>query len=127
MTLPSFEGVTIERIFLSSLIQIRLSNEWEFALEGEWFLTRAGHPTEEVPMIFVDEPIESPPQLAFLVGKQITEVIVAPEGHLAINVEGAQLSLRADPRYEAWRLHGPRGEMILCGVDGEMSTWSARV
>lgn len=127
MILPNFEGVTIERIFLSTLIQIRLSNQWEFALEGDWFLTRAGHPTEEIPLLFVEDPVESPPELAFLVGKQITSVVVAPEGHLAINVDDAQLSLRADPRYEAWRLHGPAGEMILCGVQGEMSTWGPRV
>jgi hypothetical protein len=126
MILPSFEGVTIDRIFLSTLIQIRLSNKWAFALEGTWFLTRDGHPTEELPLLIVEEPVESPPELAFLVGKQITSVVVAPEGHLAINVDGAQLALRADPRYEAWRLHGPRGEMLLCGVDGEMCSWGPR-
>lgn len=127
MNIPDFAGVTIERIFLSTLIQIRLSNKWAFALEGDWFLTRDGEPTREIPLLYVEVPVESPPELAFLVGKQITSVVVAPEGHLAVNVEGAQLSLRADPQYEAWRLHGPRGEMLLCGVDGEMSSWGPRV
>lgn len=127
MILPDFEGVTIDRIFLSTLIQIRLGNGWEFALEGEWFVTRAGEPTQHIPLLIVEEPVESPPELAFFVGKQIVSVVVAPEGHLAINVDDAQLSLRADPRYEAWRLHGPRGEMLLCGVDGEMTSWSPRV
>lgn len=123
MTLPDFAGVTIERLWLGNCIRIRLSNRWMFTLEGDWFLTRAGEPTIEVPPIYNVLAIESPPMLAFLVGKQITSVDVAPEGHLAINVDGAQLSLRADPWYEAWQLYGPNGAIIICGVEGEMTIW----
>ena len=126
MILPSFEGVTIVRISLGNVLHILLSNKWEFSLGGTLFLTRAGQATEEVPRIYDCDPVESPPQLAFLIGKRIAGVVVAEDGHLAINVDDAQLSLRADPRYEAWQLHGPKGELLLCGVDGEMTTWGAR-
>lgn len=125
--IPDFAGVTIERLFLSNVIQIHLDNHWQFALEGDWFLTRAGEPTVEIPPVFHVDPIESPPELAFLVGRQITSVVVAPGGHLAINADDAQLSVRADPRYEAWRLHGPRGQMLLCGVEGKMTSWGPRL
>lgn len=127
MILPSFDGATIVRISLSNVLHVLLSNDWEFSLGGTLFLTRAGRATEEVHRIYDCDPVESPPQLAVLMGKEVTGVVVAPEGHLAINVDDAQLSLRADPRYEAWTLHGPKGEMLLCGVDGEMTSWSARV
>ena len=53
--------------------------------------------------------------LAVLVGKPITGLDVATEGHLAINVDDAQLSLRADPWYEAWQLYAPRARWPSAG------------
>ena len=68
---------------------------------------------------------ELPAALAELVGAEITEVLVAKEGHLAVNFADAQLSVRASADSEAWQLAGPTGERIVCMPGGGLASWPA--
>lgn len=121
---PDFAGETIVRIRLGTALEVLLSNDWQLTLGGEWFVTRAGQPPQQVPKS--TERLDPPPQLSFLVGARITSIVVAPEGQLALNVDGAQLSLRPVPSADSWQLHGPNGELVVCGATGEITSQGPR-
>jgi hypothetical protein len=98
------------------------TDNWELDLNGPAHLLRAdglhdidsGTPQEQLPA-----------ELADLVGAEITEVLVAREGHLAVNFADAQLSVRSSPDYEAWQITGPAGERLVCMPGGELASWPA--
>lgn len=122
ITVPDFRGEAVTRISLSNSLKIFTSNDWMFSLEGVLWLTRAGRQTVEIEKIFAD-PVEPPEQLADLVGEPITGVLVSQGGHLAINFARAQISVEPRPEFEAWQIHGARGELIVCGPGGRVTGW----
>lgn len=59
-----------------------------------------------------------------LAGRQITEVVVTPNGSLRIGVQGGSLSVDSDPDYEAWELRGMDGGLFACLPGGAISLWT---
>lgn len=120
--IPSFAGKVVHSIRLDYSLMIWTTDNWELALGGDTYLLRSdgmqpidtGTPQEELP-----------DSLAALVGAEIREVLVAREGHLAVNFADAQLSVRAAADYEAWQITGPGGERIVCMPGGELASWPA--
>jgi hypothetical protein len=93
-------------------------------LEGDVYLTTPTKGTRAIP---TDGSVEQvPEELQAWADAEITEVLVSPEGHLAITVGTTQLSARAREIYEAWQIYGPKGEMLVCGPGGELDEWGPR-
>ncbi|OFE14946.1 hypothetical protein BA895_07260 [Humibacillus sp. DSM 29435] len=120
--IPSFAGKIVHSIRLDYALKMWTTDNWQLDLNGDGFLLRpdgmhvidSGTPQEKLPAV-----------LAELVGAEITEVLVAEHGHLAVNFADAQLSVRASPDYEAWELTGPHGERIVCMPGGALASWPA--
>ncbi|MDN5798150.1 MAG: DUF6188 family protein [Intrasporangium sp.] len=58
-----------------------------------------------------------------LVDSQLRNVVVSPNGDLALNFSDAQVNVRADPKYESWQIHGARGEIVVCKPSGDLAVW----
>jgi hypothetical protein len=118
--IPSFAGKVVHSIRLDYALTIWTTDNWELDLNGDaYLLTAAGMTTIDSGQS-VDELPES---LAALVGAEITEVLVARDGHLAVNFKDAQLSVRAADDYEAWQITGPEGQRLVCMPGGELANW----
>lgn len=116
--IPSFAGKIVHSIRLDYALMIWTTDNWELRLNGDAYLLRSDG------MQVIDSgtsPPVLPDVLVELVGAEITEVIVAKDGHLAVNFANAQLSVRASDDYEAWELTGPKGEGIVCMRGGELA------
>lgn len=116
--IPSFAGKTVLSIGLEYALKIWTTDNWELDLNGDATFLHAGG--VQVIDSGVPQPV-LPPALAALVGAEITEVLIAKEGHLAVNFATAQLSVRASDDYEAWELFGPRGQGMVCLRGGELA------
>jgi hypothetical protein len=124
--IPDFAGHTISAIRMDFRVLLYTEENWEFQLSSATYLTNARVGT--VLIEGQEELTENvPPELKRLVGERISSVLVSKGGDLAINVGDTQLSVRADPNYEAWEMGGPKGEIILCRPGGELVTWGPRV
>lgn len=120
--IPSFAGKIVHSIRLDYALKMWTTDNWQLDLNGDAYLLRA----DGMHIIDSSTPQEElPAALAELVGAEITEVLVAKDGHLAVNFADAQLSVRASADYEAWELAGPRGERIVCMPGGELASWPA--
>lgn len=87
---------------------------------GETYLLRH----DGIQAIDTGTPLEElPPEQAALTGAEIREVLVVREGHLAVNLADAQLSVRASADCEARQITGPDGERIVCMPGGELASW----
>ena len=124
--IPDFRGHTIFTVRMDFRVLLYTEENWEFQLSGDTYLT---NPRVGTVLIEGQEELteDVPPELKRLIGQQISSVLVSASGDLAINIGDTQLSVRADPDYEAWELGGPRGVIILCGPGGELTTWGPRV
>lgn len=124
--IPDFRGHTIFTVRMDFRVLLYTEENWEFQLSGDTYLT---NPRVGTVLIEGQEELteDVPPELKRLIGQQISSVLVSASGDLAINIGDTQLSVRADPNYEAWELGGPRGVIILCGPGGELVTWGPRV
>jgi hypothetical protein len=122
--IPSFAGQRIFRVEVNFLVRMYTHEGWQIDLEGDVYLTT---PTTGTLYIPLDGSVQEPPaELQALVDAQITDVLVSPEGHLAINVGSTQLSVRASEMYESWQIYGPKGEMLVCTPGGELEEWGPR-
>lgn len=120
--IPSFAGKVIHSIRLDYALKLWTTDNWEISIGSDAYLLRS----DGMRVIDSGTPQEQlPDYLAELVGAEIAEVLVAKDGHLAVNFADAQLSVRASPSYEAWQLGGPNGERIICLPGGELASWPA--
>lgn len=122
--IPSFAGQTILRVEVSNLVRVYTHEGWQIDLESGVSLTTPTAGTRAIP---TDGSVEQvPEELQAWADAEITEVLISSEGHLAINVGSTQLSARANDRYEAWQIYGPKGEMLVCTPGGELEEWGPR-
>lgn len=121
-----FRGASIVQIALSNSLKIRLSNDWMISLEGDTWLTDADGVREVLAKVY-DDPVENPAQFASLIGATVSAAVVAEDGSIVFDLGGTQLEVIADPRFEVWQLHGPLGQLVVCGPDAEISEWGPRV
>lgn len=65
-------------------------------------------------------------QAAHLVDHTISTATSDETGGLNISfIDGARVTVEADPDYEAWNLAGPDGRKVVCLPGGELATWPA--
>ncbi len=117
--IPDFAGKVIENVRMDFGLHLRTEDNWEILLAGAVLVTSPGRTPEEV---VVDvEPSPVPPALQGLEGQTVSSLLVSREGHLGLTAGDRQLSVRADPRYEAWQLAGHDGERLICMPGGELA------
>ena len=61
-----------------------------------------------------------------LLNAEVIEVRIDEPGNLSLTLDGTTVRCAADPRYEAWTICGPRGELIVCMPGGGLAIWTAR-
>ena len=123
--IPNLAGQVISKIQIDFMLRLWTEGGWQFNLEGDVYLSEAGRQTKLLDTQTTSQ--DAMEDLLPFVGATIVEVLVAAEGHLAINLGGVQISCQVVPQYESWQLHGPNGEIAVCLPGGKLSTWGPRV
>jgi hypothetical protein len=125
--IPDFSGQTVTRLRIDYRLQLWTDQGWQFNLEGRTVLVSRDVQLMEIEVgIHLDDK-DLPESLKQLEGKKLDGVMVSAGGDLALNFADAQVSVQADPRYESWQIHGPRGEIVVCMPGGELAIWGPRV
>lgn len=122
--IPSFAGATVIRVQVDHMLRLWTDTGWQFNLEADVTMTTSGRPPAVLDTSVSLE--DTPPELRRLIGASITDVTVSGDGDLAIRTSDGHLSVRAQGGFEAWQMHGPRGEIIVCMPGGELAVWGPR-
>lgn len=124
--IPDFAGRTIEIVRIDWGLHLWTDDNWQFTLSEVQVATDSqdGPAVEAVEVDVEQQPL--PPALAGLEGETIRQVLVSKSGDLSIQLADRHLTVRADPKYEAWQLMGPKGEMLICMPGGEIAHFPAR-
>ncbi|MEO7062093.1 MAG: DUF6188 family protein [Lapillicoccus sp.] len=117
--IPDFAGKVIEIVRMDFGLRLWTEDNWEILLSGPVLVTSAGRGPEEVVVDVEAAPL--PPAVQGLEGQPISSLLVSREGHLGLTVGQRQLSVSADPAYEAWQLAGHDGERLICMPGGELA------
>lgn len=120
--IPDFTGMTVSRVQLDWMVRLWTSGGGQFNLEGDVYVTHRGQAPVRIDTM---QSVENPPKiLADLLGQEVTSVLVSPANDLAVNLVDAQISCRVNLNIEAWTIHGPHREMVVCMPGGELAVWS---
>lgn len=117
--IPDFAGKVIALTKIDFGLYLWTVDNWEILLAGAVLVSVDGQPTAVFDVDVADSPL--PPELDGMVGLTITQLLVAEEGHLGLQVGNRQLTVRADDRYEAWQIAGHDGERLICTPGGELT------
>lgn len=117
--IPDFAGQVIIIAKIDYGLHLWTADNWEILLAGPVLVSAVGRAPEEIEVDVAESPL--PEQLAGVVGATVSQLLVAEDGHLGVQLDDRQLSVRADDRYEAWQVAGPDGELLICKPGGELA------
>lgn len=131
--IPNFANKTLSLIRLDGSVQIWTQDNWRIRFGGDPLISVPGHqpvlvdPGDPPDLIRGEAYPPIPEVLKPFIGKTIQEVTVSLEGHLRMTfVDSSQWSVQSDATYEAWEIHGPHGELVVCQAGGELAIWGPR-
>lgn len=117
--IPDFAGKVIEIVKMDFGLRLWTDDNWEILLAGAVTVSSPGTAPETVVVDVEAGPV--PSALEGLEGRTVSSLLVSREGHLGLTIGERQLSVRADPGYEAWQLAGHDGERLICMPGGELA------
>jgi Family of unknown function (DUF6188) len=117
--IPDFAGKVIVIAKIDYGFYLWTADSWEILLAGPVQIHRSGGPPTQLEVDVPDGPL--PDELADVVGSTITQLLVAEDGHLGVQIGDLQLSMPAATSYEAWQIGGRDGELLICMPGGKLS------
>lgn len=131
--IPDLAHKTLSLIRFDGSVQIWTEDNWRIRFGGDPVVSVPGLEPVLVdpgdpPDLGAGETYPSIPEmLKRFVGMTIQDVTVSLDGHLTMTfIDGSQWSVQADAAYEAWEIHGPRGDLVVCQAGGELAIWGPR-
>ena len=118
LVIPDFAGKTILIARIDYGFYLWTADNWEIRLAGSVVVSAPGAQPVEIEVDLPDSPL--PPELD-LVGATITQLLVAEDGHLGVQLVDRQLTARVADDYEAWHIAGHDGESLICMPGGELA------
>jgi hypothetical protein len=115
--IPDFAGKTVLIAKIDYGFYLWTADNWEIRLAVSVVVSAAGAPPVEIEVDVPDSPL--PPELD-VVGATITQLLVAEDGHLGVQLADRQLTARVADDYEAWQIAGQDGERLICMPGGEL-------
>jgi hypothetical protein len=115
--IPDFAGKTILIAKIDHGFYLWTADNWEIRLAVSVVVSAAGAQPVEIEVDVPDSPL--PPELD-VVGATITQLLVAEDGHLGVQLADRQLTARVADDYEAWQIAGQDGERLICMPGGEL-------
>jgi hypothetical protein len=107
--IPDFAGKTILIAKIDHGFYLWTADNWEIRLAVSVVVSAAGAQPVEIEVDVPDSPL--PPELD-VVGATITQLLVAEDGHLGVQLADRQLTARVADDYEAWQIAGQDGERL---------------
>ena len=120
--IPDFAGKIIESARIDFGLHLRTEDGWMIVIEAPVVVSGPGIAPTRVDPAVAESPL--PDALEGVAGQAITQLLVAREGHLGVQLADRQISVRADENYEAWHVTGPDGELLICRPGGELTHFS---
>jgi hypothetical protein len=117
--IPDFAGKTVLIARIDYGFYLWTADNWEIRLAGPVLVSAAGAQPAEIEVDVPDSPL--PPELDGVVGATITQLLVAEDGHLGVQLGDRLLSARVADDYEAWQVAGQDGERLICMPGGELA------
>jgi hypothetical protein len=117
--IPDFAGKVIIILKIDYGLYLWTADNWEIRLAGPVLVSSVGAPPTHIEVNVPDSPL--PAALQGLVGSLITQLLVAEDGHLGVQLGDVQLSVRVADDYEAWQIAGHDGERLICMPGGELA------
>jgi hypothetical protein len=115
------EQRTVSRCLVDHAFALELLDDETFVvrIEADFSLVQG----EKTFQLSPSDPQSLGPALA-LFGRVIRLAHASDDGELQIVFEDGQcLSVKSDPRYEAWELVGPNGMRAVCEAGGSIAVW----
>jgi Family of unknown function (DUF6188) len=114
--IPDFAGKVIALAKIDYGLFLWTADNWEILLAGPVVVTGGGAPPREIDVDTPGSPL--PPELDGVVGAAITQLLIADNGDLSIQLGDRQLGVHAADDYEAWQIAGQDGELLICAPGG---------
>ena len=115
--IPDFAGKTVLIAKIDYGFYLWTADNWEIRLAVSVVVSADGAQPVEIEVDVPDSPL--PPELD-VAGATITQLLVAEDGHLGVQLADRQLTARVADDYEAWQIAGQDGERLICMPGGEL-------
>jgi hypothetical protein len=120
--LASAVGQPLVQFRLGSGVDLELGRHFEVTIESPLTVTDGGNCWSGEP-----QTADAAGALLPLRSRAVTFVKVDADGTLNLGLGEATVTVPPDPMYEAWRVRGPRGMLIVCSPGGEyVAVWRPR-
>jgi hypothetical protein len=117
--IPDLAGKVVQLVKIDYGLQIWTADNWFLLLAGPVLVGTADAAPRTFDVDVPDSPL--PPGLDDLVGSTITQLLVADDGQLDVQLGDRRLSVRPGDAYEAWEIAGHDGELLVCMPGGELA------
>lgn len=118
-----YRGLTISQITVDYQLTFLLDGKATITVENDAMLADRPGRAPEARTLELHPERQDVGSALTLFGTTVNSAVAFKTGTLRLVLDHFQLTVRADPDYEAWNVVGPGGMRIVCMPGGQLAVW----